>query len=51
MFWTLTVGFHAYTHAGLIDQAGFGQFLLELLVRDGLLAIVIYTNLLVIFRS
>lgn len=48
LFWTLTVGFHAYTHAGLIDQAGFGQFVLELLVRDGLLAMVVYTNLLVI---
>lgn len=48
LFWTLTVGFHAYTHVGLIDQAGFGQFVLELLVRDGLLAIVVYTNLLVI---
>jgi sensor histidine kinase YesM len=48
LFWTLTVGFHAYTHVGLIDQAGFGQFVLELLVRDGLLAVVIYINLLVI---
>lgn len=48
LFWMLTVGFHAYTHAGLINQASFGQFVLELLVRDGLLAIVVYTNLLVI---
>jgi sensor histidine kinase YesM len=48
LFWVLTVGFHAYTHSGIILQAGFGQFILELLVRDGLLAVVIYTNLLVI---
>lgn len=48
LFWTLTIGFHAYTHSGIIDQAGFGQFALELLVRDGLLAMVIYTNLLAI---
>lgn len=48
LFWMLTIGFHAYTHSGIIDQAGVGQFILELLVRDGLLAVVIYTNLLVI---
>lgn len=48
LFWMLTVGFHAYTHSGIIQQAGFGQFALELLVRNGLLAVVIYTNLLVI---
>jgi two-component system, LytTR family, sensor kinase len=48
LFWVLTVGFHAYTHSNLIEQAGFGQFALELLVRDGLLAMVIYTNLLLI---
>jgi len=48
LFWILTVGFHAYTHSGLILQAGYGQFILELLVRNGLLAVVIYTNLLVI---
>ncbi|MBL7842227.1 MAG: sensor histidine kinase [Cyclobacteriaceae bacterium] len=48
LFWMLTIGFHAYTHSGIIDQAGFGQFVLELLVRDGLLAFVIYINLLVI---
>jgi two-component system, LytTR family, sensor kinase len=48
LFWILTVGFHAYTHTGIIQQAGLGQFFLELLVRDGLLALVIYTNLLLI---
>jgi uncharacterized membrane protein len=48
LFWTLTIGFHAYTHSGIIDQAGFGQFMLELLVRDGLLAVMIYVNLLLV---
>jgi two-component system LytT family sensor kinase len=48
IFWILTVGFHAYTHSGIILQAGYGQYILELLVRNGLLAVVIYTNLLVI---
>ncbi|MBX2957609.1 MAG: sensor histidine kinase [Cyclobacteriaceae bacterium] len=47
LFWLLTVGFHAYTHSGLITQAGFGQFALELVVRNGLLAVVIYSNLLI----
>lgn len=48
LFWMLTIGFHAYTHSGIIDQDGFGQFVLELLVRDGLLAVVIYVNLLIV---
>lgn len=48
LFWLLTIGFHAYTHSNIIDQAGLGQFILELVVRDGLLALVIYTNLLVV---
>ncbi len=47
IFWLLTVGFHAYTHSGLINQVGFGQFTLELVVRNGLLAAVIYSNLLI----
>jgi hypothetical protein len=42
LFWLLTVGFHAYTHSYLIAKAGPGQFLLEIVVRDGLLALVIY---------
>lgn len=50
-FWTLTISFHAYTHSFIIDQAGFRQFVLELLVRDGLLAIVIYIHLLVIIPA
>jgi hypothetical protein len=42
LFWLLTVGFHAYTHSYLIAKAGPGQFIIELVVRDGLLALVIY---------
>lgn len=48
LFWLLTVFFHGYTHAGLIATAGLGQFLLELAVRNGLLASVIYFNLLLV---
>lgn len=48
LFWLLTVFFHGYTHSGLITRADAGQFALELVVRNGLLAGVIYFNLLVI---
>jgi two-component system, LytTR family, sensor kinase len=48
LFWMLTVFFHGYTHSGIIDQAGIGHYLLELALRNSLLALVIYVNLLVI---
>lgn len=49
VFWTLTIGFHAYTRLYLIHKADAGQFALEILIRNALLAAVIYFNLLVIF--
>ncbi len=48
LFWALTVGFHAYTRMYLIDKADTFQFLLEIIVRNALLASVIYFNLLVV---
>ncbi|MDH4057660.1 MAG: sensor histidine kinase [Cyclobacteriaceae bacterium] len=48
LFWLLTVFFHGFTHSGLVAKAGFSQFLLELSVRNGLLALVIYFNLLIV---
>ena len=48
LFWTLTIVFHSYTHSGIIYKAGWIQFVLELVVRNGLLALVIYTALLII---
>lgn len=45
VFWTLTIGFHAYTRLYLIDRADVFQFILEILVRNTLLAAVIYFNL------
>jgi len=45
LFWVITVGFHMYTRIYLLDQAGWGQFLLEIVVRNGLLAFVIFTNI------
>lgn len=44
LFWTATVLFHMYTRWSLIGQAGAGQFILEIVVRNGLLALLIYAN-------
>jgi len=46
LFWTLTVSFHGSIQTDLLAKAGVFQFVLELLIRNGLLAAVIYSNLL-----
>jgi len=48
LFWIGTVFFHAYTRLGLIQKAGVGQFLAEIVVRNTLLAAVIYLNLFIL---
>jgi two-component system, LytTR family, sensor kinase len=48
IFWSATVGFHMFTRADLIAKAGFFEFFLEIVIRNGLLAMAIYTNLLVL---
>ena len=48
IFWVTTVGFHMSTKAYLINKAGFDQFLVEVIVRNALLAILIYVNLLLL---
>jgi LytS/YehU family sensor histidine kinase len=48
LFWALTIGFHAYTRLHLIDKVNAFQFVLEIIVRNALLAGVIYFNLLVV---
>ena len=45
LFWTATVLFHMYTRWALIDQLGISAFVLEVIIRNGLLAILIYLNL------
>jgi two-component system LytT family sensor kinase len=45
LFWIITIGFHVYTRIGLWDIVGPGQFILEIFVRNSLLAIIIYANL------
>ncbi len=49
IFWVLTVFFHGYTRLWLLESTGVGQFLGELIIRNGLLALVIYSNLFFIF--
>lgn len=48
IFWGATVFFHMFTRIHLIAKVSFGQFMLEILVRNGLLAVLIYTNLFVL---
>jgi two-component system, LytTR family, sensor kinase len=48
IFWIATVVFHMFTRLHLINKAGFGEFLLEIIVRNILLASIIYINLLVL---
>ena len=45
LFWVITVGFHMYTRTYIVDQVGWGSFFLEIIVRNGLLATVIYVHL------
>jgi len=44
LFWVVTIGFHIYTKAYLVEFVGWGQFALEIIVRDALLAVIIYAN-------
>jgi len=48
LFWTITIVFHIYNRRYLIEKAGWDQFILEILIRNGLLAIIIYVNILVL---
>jgi sensor histidine kinase YesM len=49
LFWILTVFFHAYTRTDLISQAGWVHFWMEVIIRNLLLALVIYLGLRFIF--
>ena len=48
IFWIATVSFHMFTRLSLVTTAGITQFILEIIVRNGLLACVVYLNLLVL---
>jgi len=45
LFWSATVFFHLYTRINLLPVVGWGNVLLEVLIRNLLLAIVIYVHL------
>src|SRR5688572_20791488 len=45
LFWAATIGFHMFTKVTMVHEAGLDQFVLEVTVRNGLLAILIYSNL------
>src|SRR6185503_17694277 len=47
-FWTLTIFFHGYTRLWFFSKLGAGQFLLEVVLRNSVLAAVLYFTLLVI---
>ena len=47
-FWFTTIGFHMYTRFSLLPKAGVNQFLGEIIIRNSLLALVIYVNLLLL---
>src|SRR5688572_16348763 len=51
IFWTATVGFHMFTKIDMINVAGLDQYVLEIIVRNGLLAVLIYFNLLVLIPT
>lgn len=46
LFWAITVGFHVYTRLHLTEAGGWQIFVLEILVRNALLAAIIYTHIL-----
>jgi two-component system LytT family sensor kinase len=45
VFWSVTIGFHLYTKMYLIEVAGWWQFIMEIVLRNGLLAVIIYANI------
>lgn len=42
LFWAFTILFHGYTRIGWINKAGWEHFILELVIRNGLLACSVY---------
>ncbi len=48
LFWVFTILFHMYIRRYIIVKAGWDQFALEILIRNGLLAIIVYVNLLIV---
>lgn len=45
LFWLVTVGFHMYTSFSLVGTAGWEHWLLEVIIRNALLALMVYAHL------
>jgi sensor histidine kinase YesM len=45
LFWLVTIGFHVYTSSPLIASVGWWQWILEVVLRNSLLALIIYAHL------
>jgi LytS/YehU family sensor histidine kinase len=48
LFWVTTVAFHLFTRLSLIEKVGVGAFLSEVVIRNSLLACIIYFNLMIL---
>ncbi len=48
IFWIATIGFHMFTRLHFVNKVGFGHFLGEIVLRNALLAFIIYLNLFVL---
>ncbi len=48
LFWIATISFHLYTRLDLIERVSIGQFVGEVVIRNALLAVIIYVNLLLL---
>ena len=49
VFWSITIVYYAYIKSGLIRKAGWEQYLLDILVRNFLLATICYINIYFLF--
>ena len=45
LFWTITVLFYAYVRYDLVSRAGFAHYLLDIVIRNGLIAVACYVNI------
>jgi len=45
LFWTMTVLFYAHGRYDLVSRAGFTHYLLDIIIRNGLIALVCYVNI------
>lgn len=45
LFWTITVLFYAHVRYDLVSRAGFAHYLLDIVIRNGLIAVACYVNI------